>query len=114
MCISTVIGRAPTRSFLAKVKMSAKMAPELELFVVCGWGCLASKKVDSFGHVLPVPVMLADYVLTHWKANVRSGGSPRCPCRPNDTQGACCVQRLERAMKRKPNVNYKNEEGTAH
>ncbi|CAE7253821.1 UPL3 [Symbiodinium natans] len=45
----------------APVKMSAKMSPELELFVVCGWG--------------------------------------KCP------------KRLERAMKRKPNVNYKNEDG---
>eukprot|EP00933_Yihiella_yeosuensis_P047143 TRINITY_DN42843_c0_g1_i1.p1 TRINITY_DN42843_c0_g1~~TRINITY_DN42843_c0_g1_i1.p1 ORF type:complete len:225 (+),score=69.90 TRINITY_DN42843_c0_g1_i1:136-810(+) len=42
------------------VQMSAKMAPELELFVVCGWGK--------------------------------------------------CKKRLERVLKRKPNLNWKNEE----
>eukprot|EP00933_Yihiella_yeosuensis_P059357 TRINITY_DN6054_c4_g1_i1.p1 TRINITY_DN6054_c4_g1~~TRINITY_DN6054_c4_g1_i1.p1 ORF type:complete len:252 (-),score=70.34 TRINITY_DN6054_c4_g1_i1:218-862(-) len=41
--------------------MSAKMAPELELFVICGWGK--------------------------------------------------CDKRLERVLKRKPNVNWKNEDG---
>eukprot|EP00930_Biecheleria_cincta_P063578 TRINITY_DN49111_c0_g1_i1.p1 TRINITY_DN49111_c0_g1~~TRINITY_DN49111_c0_g1_i1.p1 ORF type:complete len:242 (+),score=45.85 TRINITY_DN49111_c0_g1_i1:45-728(+) len=43
------------------VKMSAKMSPELELFVVCGWG--------------------------------------KCP------------KRLERVLKKKPNLNWKNEDG---
>eukprot|EP00931_Biecheleriopsis_adriatica_P090174 TRINITY_DN641_c0_g1_i1.p1 TRINITY_DN641_c0_g1~~TRINITY_DN641_c0_g1_i1.p1 ORF type:complete len:273 (+),score=73.99 TRINITY_DN641_c0_g1_i1:118-819(+) len=43
------------------VKMSAKMSPELELFVVCGWG--------------------------------------KCP------------KRLERVLKKKPDVNWKNEDG---
>eukprot|EP00913_Durusdinium_trenchii_P003929 g3638.t1 len=45
----------------ATVQMSAKMSPELELFVVCGWG--------------------------------------KCP------------KRLERVLKKKPNVNWKNEDG---
>ncbi|CAJ1415891.1 unnamed protein product [Effrenium voratum] len=45
----------------AAVKMSAKMSPELELFVVCGWG--------------------------------------KCP------------KRLDRVMKKKPNLNWKNEDG---
>ncbi|CAE8632694.1 unnamed protein product [Polarella glacialis] len=45
----------------SEIRMSAKMSPELELFVVCGWG--------------------------------------KCP------------QRLERVMKKQPNMNWKNEEG---
>eukprot|EP00440_Ansanella_granifera_P074273 gb/GFBE01080600.1/.p1 GENE.gb/GFBE01080600.1/~~gb/GFBE01080600.1/.p1 ORF type:complete len:234 (+),score=77.38 gb/GFBE01080600.1/:1-702(+) len=45
----------------APVQMSAKMSPELELFVVCGWG--------------------------------------KCP------------KRLERVLKKKPNLNWKNEDG---
>ena len=65
--------------------MSAKMAPELELFVVCGWGCLASEEVPKFGHVRPVLAMLADYVLAHFQGKCPKRRQPQMSKPPKNT-----------------------------
>ena len=94
--------------------MSAKMSPELELFVVCGWGRLPSTTRDVITRVSHYAclrfVLYLSAVARQVSEAVPALRGLDLHCMLQARLAKLVSQRLERAMKRKPNVNYKNEE----